>query len=88
MAFAADAIALPYADGVAYVVGRVVLGPFFGFSDAWQLSMNTTGSIVVLLMVFLIQNTQVRHTEAIQAKLDALLHAIENADRRKFLWRR
>jgi low affinity Fe/Cu permease len=48
-------------------------GPLFGFSDTWQLVVNTTTTIVTFLMVFLIQNTQNRDTEAIQVKLDELI---------------
>ncbi|GLS18768.1 hypothetical protein GCM10007874_17850 [Labrys miyagiensis] len=48
-------------------------GPFFGFSDTWQLIINTSTTIVTFLMVFLIQNTQNRDTAALQAKLDELL---------------
>jgi low affinity Fe/Cu permease len=52
-----------------------VSGPFFGFSDTWQLVINTATTIVTFLMVFLIQNTQNRDAAAIQAKLDALIEA-------------
>lgn len=50
-----------------------ISGPFFGFSDTWQLIINTTTTIVTFLMVFLIQNTQNRDGVAIQAKLDELI---------------
>jgi low affinity Fe/Cu permease len=50
-------------------------GPFFGFSDTWQLVINTGTTIVTFLMVFLIQNTQNRDGAAIQAKLDELVRA-------------
>ena len=50
-------------------------GPFFGFSDTWQLVINTGTTIVTFLMVFLIQNTQNRDGAAIQAKLDELIRA-------------
>ncbi len=50
-------------------------GPFFGFSDTWQLIVNTGTTIVTFLMVFLIQNTQNRDGAAIQAKLDELIRA-------------
>jgi low affinity Fe/Cu permease len=50
-----------------------VTGPFFGFSDTWQLIINTGTTIITFLMVFLIQNTQNRDSVAIQAKLDELL---------------
>jgi len=50
-----------------------VTGPLFGFSDTWQLVINTGTTIVTFLMVFLIQNTQNRDAEAIQVKLDELI---------------
>ena len=59
----------------AVVVVWAVTGPFFGFSDTWQLIINTGTTIVTFLMVFLIQNTQNRDGAAIQAKLDELIRA-------------
>ncbi len=54
-------------------------GPLFGFSDTWQLAVNTSTTIITFLMVFLIQNTQNRDGAAIQAKLDELLRAVTDA---------
>jgi low affinity Fe/Cu permease len=56
-----------------------ITGPLFGFSDSWQLVINTGTTIVTFLMVFLIQNTQNRDAVAIHLKLDELLRAIESA---------
>ena len=54
-------------------------GRFFGFSDTWQLVINTSTTIVTFLMVFLIQSTQNRDSEAMQVKLDEIIRAIGNA---------
>jgi low affinity Fe/Cu permease len=54
-------------------------GPAFGFSDTWQLVINTGTTIITFLMVFLIQNTQNRDAEAMHLKLDELIRAIEGA---------
>ena len=55
-------------------------GPFFGFSETWQLVINTGTTIVTFLMVFLIQNTQNRDALAMHLKLDELIHAMEATD--------
>ncbi|WP_137935257.1 low affinity iron permease family protein [Mesorhizobium comanense] len=58
---------------VASVVIWAISGPFFGYSETWQLVINTGTTIITFLMVFLIQNTQNRDGAAIQAKLDELI---------------
>ena len=67
---------------VVIVVGWAVSGPVFGYSDSWQLFINTGTTIVTFLMVFLIQNTQNRDGAAMQAKLDELIYAVKQADAR------
>ena len=57
----------------------LITGPLFGFSDTWQLIINTGTTIVTFLMVFLIQNTQNRDSEAMHIKLDELIRAIDGA---------
>lgn len=56
-----------------------ITGPFFGFSDTWQLIINTSTTIITFLMVFLIQNTQNRESKAVQLKLDELINSIKEA---------
>ena len=63
----------------AVVVAWAVSGPLFDYSEAWQLTINTLTTIVTFLMVFLIQATQNRESEAIQLKLDELILALDSA---------
>ncbi|HRO09991.1 low affinity iron permease family protein [Amaricoccus sp.] len=69
---------------LALVVVWAVSGPIFGFSEVWQLVINTGTTIVTFLMVFLVQNSQNRDSAAIQAKLDELLRAVDQA-RQQFI---
>lgn len=74
-------IGSPTAFIIALLVVLVwaVTGPIFGFSDTWQLVINTGTTIVTFLVVFMIQNTQNRDSKAIQLKLDELLRAVSEA---------
>jgi low affinity Fe/Cu permease len=71
---------LAFNIAIAVILVWVISGPIFGFSDTWQLVINTATTIVTFLMVFLIQHTQNRDTEALQVKLDELIRAVEKAD--------
>ena len=78
---AARATGRPATFMLAVVIVLVwgVTGPLFGFSDTWQLVINTGTTIVTFLMVFLIQNTQNRDSEAMHVKMDELIRAAQGA---------
>ena len=71
----------PLAFGIAasLIALWILTGPVFGWSDTWQLVVNTATTIVTFLMVFLVQNSQNRDAAAIQAKLDELIRAVREA---------
>lgn len=73
---------ITFALAVALVVVWAVTGPIFGFSEVWQLVINTATTIITFLMVFVLQNSQNRDGEALQAKLDELIYAMKGADNR------
>lgn len=68
-----------FALAVGVIVLWLITGPMFGFSDTWQLIINTGTTIITFLMVFVIQNTQNRDSEAMHIKLDELIRAMEGA---------
>jgi len=68
-----------FVAAVTLIAVWLVSGPIFGFSNTWQLVINTATTIVTFLMVFVIQDTQNRDGEAIQIKLDELIRAIDGA---------
>src|SRR5258706_10508207 len=78
---ASDAMGSPWAfiAAVLLILGWAISGPFFGFSEVWQLVINTGTTIITFLMVFLIQNTQNRDAKAMHLKLDELLRGVEGA---------
>jgi low affinity Fe/Cu permease len=65
---------------VVVLIAWAASGPVFRYSDTWQLVINTGTTIVTFLMVFLIQNTQNRDTEALQVKIDELIRALDSAE--------
>jgi low affinity Fe/Cu permease len=69
-----------FASALLLIAIWAVSGPFFHYSETWQLVVNTATTIITFLMVFVLQNTQNRDGEAIQAKLDELVFALKGAD--------
>jgi low affinity Fe/Cu permease len=78
---ASAAVGSPWAFALAtgIILVWAATGPLFGYSDTWQLVINTGTTIITFLMVFLIQNTQNRDAKALHLKLDELIRAIEGA---------
>src|SRR4026209_1883709 len=68
-----------FIGAVAVILFWALTGPLFGFSDTWQLVINTGTTIVTFLMVFLIQNTQNRDSIALHLKMDEVIRAVEGA---------
>lgn len=69
-----------FVAAVLLIVAWLISGPFFGFSETWQLIINTGTTIITFLMVVIIQHTQNADTRAIQTKLDEVIRALPEAD--------
>ena len=76
-----EAVGSPFGSllAVTLVILWVISGPFFKFSDTWQIVITTGTSVITFLMVFLIQNTQNHDSKAVQIKLDELIRSIDSA---------
>ena len=68
-----------FIGALAVLVAWAATGPIFGFSDTWQLVINTSTTVITFLMVFVIQNTQDRDFKALHLKLDEIIRASEGA---------
>jgi low affinity Fe/Cu permease len=68
-----------FVAALSFILAWALTGPAFGYSDTWQLIVNTSTTIITFLIVFLIQNSQNRDAAAIQAKLDELIRSVANA---------
>jgi low affinity Fe/Cu permease len=73
---------MTFAAACILILLWAVAGPAFHYSETWQLVVNTATTIITFLMVFVLQNTQNRDGEAVQAKLDELIYAVRDADNR------
>ncbi len=84
-----DAVGSVWAFGIAVVVIIVwaATGPFFHFSDTWQLVINTSTTIVTFIMVFIIQNTQNRDSRALHLKMDEIIRSVKEARNSFVTWK-
>jgi len=72
---------LAFNAAIVIIMSWIILGPLFGFSDTWQLVINTGTTVITFLMVFLIQHTQNRDNEVLQIKMNELIRVIEGANK-------